>query len=66
MKIIAACGNDCASCPRYTKEPFCKTEKELKETAKLWYKIGYRKNIVSNEEITCMGCKKKIGADTKL
>lgn len=51
-KIIAACGNDCSSCPRHLP----KTDEELKHTAELWYKIGYRDHIVSNEEISCSGC----------
>jgi hypothetical protein len=56
-KIIAACGNDCSACPRYNKHPYEKTEEELKHTAELWMKIGYRDHIVTNEEITCLGCK---------
>lgn len=56
-KIISACGNDCSVCPRYTKEPFSKSAEELKHTAELWYKIGYRKSVVSIEEISCDGCK---------
>ena len=28
-KIIAACGNDCAACPRYTIPPYEKTDEEL-------------------------------------
>ena len=55
-KIIAACGNDCAVCPRYTKPPFEQTPEELHKTAVLWHKIGYRDRVVSNEEISCMGC----------
>ena len=55
-KIIAACGNDCAACPRYTAHPCEKTETELRQTAELWMKIGYRDRIVSNEEIACTGC----------
>ncbi|MBR3246082.1 MAG: GNAT family N-acetyltransferase, partial [Parasporobacterium sp.] len=39
-KIIAACGNDCAACPRYTTYPYEKTEEELHHTAELWMKIG--------------------------
>ena len=57
MKIIAACGNDCASCPRYNVAPFEKTEEELHQTAVLWQKIGYRDHVVTNEEISCSGCK---------
>ena len=57
MKIIAACGNDCASCPRYNEAPLVKTPEQLHQTAVLWQKIGYRDNVVSNEEISCSGCK---------
>ena len=56
-KIIAACGNDCSCCPRYTAPPYEKTEEELRHTAVLWMHIGYRDHIVSNEEISCTGCK---------
>jgi len=56
-RMIAACGNDCAFCPRYNKEPYLKTENELAHTAELWCKIGYRDHIVTNEEISCTGCK---------
>ncbi len=56
-KIIAACGNDCAACPRYTAHPYEKTPEELRHTAELWLKIGYRDRVVSNEEIACTGCK---------
>ncbi|MGX8686737.1 MAG: DUF3795 domain-containing protein, partial [bacterium] len=56
-KIIAACGNDCAACPRYVNHPYEKTEDELRYTAELWMKIGYRDHIVTNEEISCTGCK---------
>lgn len=56
-RIIAACGNDCSVCPRYVKEPYTKTAAELTHTAELWYKIGYRDHVVTNEEISCTGCK---------
>lgn len=56
-KIIAACGNDCAVCPRYNAGPYSKTPEQLREIAELWYKIGYRDHVVSNEEIQCTGCK---------
>ena len=56
-KIIAACGNNCASCPRYVAHPYEKTEEELHHTAELWMKIGYRDHIATNEEISCTGCK---------
>ncbi len=56
-KIIAACGNDCAACPRYTAPPYEKTEEQLKRTAELWRKIGYRDRVVSVQEIACTGCR---------
>ena len=56
-KIIAACGNDCASCPRYAVHPYEKTDDELHHTAELWMRIGYRDHVVENEEIACYGCK---------
>ena len=56
-KIIAACGNDCSACPRYVAHPYEKTDEELRHTARLWEKIGYRDHIVTNEEISCHGCK---------
>ncbi|MBO6127760.1 MAG: DUF3795 domain-containing protein, partial [Pseudobutyrivibrio sp.] len=56
-KIIAACGNDCAACPRYVAHPYEKTNEELRHTAELWMKIGYRDHLVTNEEISCTGCK---------
>lgn len=58
-KIIAACGNDCAFCPRYIGPGYEKSDEELHQTAILWEKIGYRDHIVSNEEISCTGCKKE-------
>ena len=32
-KIIAACGNDCAACPRYVAHPYEKTDEELRHIA---------------------------------
>lgn len=56
-KIIAACGNDCAACPRYGKVPYEKTEEDLRHTAELWLKIGYRDRLEAAEELACTGCK---------
>ena len=57
MKILAACGNDCSVCPRYTALPYEKTGEELQHTAELWMKIGYRDHVVTNDEIACSGCR---------
>ncbi|MDD2955587.1 MAG: DUF3795 domain-containing protein [Oscillospiraceae bacterium] len=51
-KQIAACGNDCAACPRHLP----KSTAELEAVALLWRKIGYRDVVVSPEEIACAGC----------
>lgn len=56
-RIIAACGNDCSACPRYVAHPFEKTDEQLRHTAELWMRIGYRDHVVSNQEISCTGCK---------
>jgi len=39
--------------------PYEKSDEELRHTAELWMKIGYRDHLVTNEEIFCMGCKPK-------
>jgi hypothetical protein len=57
MKILAACGNDCSVCPRYTAPPYEKPGEELQHTAELWMKIGYRDHVVTNDEIACSGCR---------
>lgn len=57
-QIISACGNDCAICPRYNTGSYKKSERELSHTAELWFRIGYRDHVVTNEEISCTGCKK--------
>lgn len=51
-EIITLCGDNCLECPRYLAH----TSEELLAVAKLWYKAGFRDQIVSNEEIACSGC----------
>ncbi|MBQ0051368.1 MAG: GNAT family N-acetyltransferase [Treponema sp.] len=50
--IISCCGDDCSICPRF----LAKTDDELRETAELWFKAGWRDRVVSNKEIACTGC----------
>lgn len=50
--IISLCGDNCSVCPRYR----AKTEDELQEVAKLWYKIGLRDEVVTANEMKCSGC----------
>lgn len=49
---ITLCGDNCIECPRYNAH----TDEELKAVAELWYRVGWRNSIVSNEEIACTGC----------
>lgn len=49
---ITLCGDNCIYCPRYNAH----TDDELKHVAELWYKVGWRDSVVSNEEIKCTGC----------
>lgn len=50
--MITLCGDDCLACPRYN----ARTADELRQVAELWYRIGWRDRIVSNDEIACTGC----------
>ncbi len=36
-KIIAACGNDCAACPRYVAHPYEKTDEEYMQLKKAFF-----------------------------
>ena len=49
---ITLCGDNCLCCPRYN----AKSDDELEKVAELWYRIGFRDKIVSNDEIKCDGC----------
>lgn len=49
---LAACGNDCGACPRFT----AKTEEELLAVAQAWHQAGWRDRVVSAGEIACAGC----------
>ncbi len=46
---ITLCGDNCMECPRY----LARTEKELRAAAELWHRVGWRKIVVSNEDIRC-------------
>ena len=49
---ITLCGDNCIECPRYNAH----SETELRAVAELWYRVGWRDSVVSNEEIICTGC----------
>lgn len=49
---ITLCGDNCLMCPRYNAH----SNEQLKYVAELWFKLGWRDTIVSNNEIKCSGC----------
>ena len=49
---ITLCGDNCTECPRYNAH----SDEELEAVAKLWYKVGWRERVVSNQDISCTGC----------
>jgi hypothetical protein len=48
---ITLCGDNCIECPRYNAH----TEEELRKIAELWYRVGWRESVVSNEELYVWG-----------
>jgi len=51
-ELITLCGDNCAYCPRYRAH----SAEDLRAAAELWYRVGWRDCVVSNEEIACSGC----------
>ena len=51
-ELISLCGDNCAACPRY----LARSAVELQATAELWFRIGWRDRICSDEEMRCSGC----------
>lgn len=49
---ITLCGDNCLECPRYN----AKTEEKLRRVAELYFRVGWRDSIVSNDDICCTGC----------
>lgn len=56
-EIISLCGDLCSECPRYIATQ-ANDYVRLKEIATLWFRLGFRSEIVSEEEIKCYGCSK--------
>lgn len=52
LQKITLCGDDCLQCPRY----LAKNEEELSKVAELWFRVGWRDSVISNDEIMCTGC----------
>lgn len=50
--LITFCGDNCTECPRYQAH----SAEDLRKAAELWYRVGWRDSIVSDEEIRCSGC----------
>ncbi len=57
QEYISYCGDICSLCPRYIATQK-ESDNELEAVAELWYKLGFRDTILSNEEIRCNGCNK--------
>lgn len=53
--ILAACGNDCAVCPRFVATRSGDSAR-LQAVAELWVRCGWRDTVVTPEEIACRGC----------
>ena len=51
-ELIAPCGDNCSACPRY----MTKSEKELRQAAELWQRLGWTATILSPEKARCNGC----------
>ncbi len=49
---ITLCGDNCVECPRFNAD----SQEKLSAAAELWYRVGWRNKVVSNEEIKCTGC----------
>lgn len=52
IEKLTLCGDNCIECPRYD----ARTDNELKNTAELWNRVGWRDSVISNNEIRCNGC----------
>ncbi len=54
-EYISFCGDICTLCPRYIATQK-NDEDELAAIAELWFRLGFRETIVSNDDIRCNGC----------
>ncbi len=56
---ISFCGDVCSECPRYIATITNNTI-ELKDLAELWFRLGFRSEVVKPEELKCYGCNKNM------
>lgn len=56
MTDTGVCGDNCSCCPRYTAT-LENNPKKLEEVARMWKRVGWRKKVISTEEIKCRGCR---------
>jgi hypothetical protein len=54
-QIIGFCGDVCSLCPRYVATMSNDTE-ALKRFAALWFKLGFRPEVIDPEQMKCYGC----------
>lgn len=53
--LISFCGDTCSECPRYLATQ-ANDSVRLHELAELWFRLGFRTEVVGEEEIRCDGC----------
>lgn len=54
---ISVCGDICDECPRY-KATVANDTAKLEQLAELWFRLGFRDQILPPEELKCSGCHK--------
>jgi hypothetical protein len=54
-QIISFCGDVCSLCPRYVATLNNDTE-ALKKFAALWFRLGFRPEVIDPEQMKCYGC----------
>jgi len=57
--IISVCGDVCSECPRYIGTR-TNDIPGLKSFAELWYRLGFREEIKSPDDLKCHGCNKEM------
>jgi hypothetical protein len=53
--MIAACGNRCDLCPRFTATQ-SGSPAQLSAVAELWHRVGFRDRMMGSAEMACQGC----------
>jgi hypothetical protein len=54
---IGFCGDVCSECPRYIAT-MANDISELEKIAELWYRLGFRDQILPPDQLKCLGCER--------